>query len=389
LTQGAPLPNITTTQQQATTLPQFYQDYLSKLTTQGGQALQDMAFAGPTANQTAAFTGVQNAANAYQPGLNTATQTATNALGINAAGSAAPYISQATGTNPLGQFDPYAKAATATTGLQQANPYLQSAAQNSANDISQYMSPYTQNVTDAIARQNKQNIADTLSPQITAGAVGSGQFGSQRGAQALAMGISAADQAALAQQALAQQSGYNSALQASQQQKANQLAAGQTAGSLAQQQNALLANIGSTAGTLQQGQNSALLNAAQIQGNLLNTGQQNQLAGAQLQGSLANQAQANALTGVNAQATIGAQQQAINQAQNNYPMTALQQYGSLMQGQTIPTATSSTYTGPIPGAYQTSPLSTALGVASTGAGILDQFKNPDDLAKLKKLLGIP
>jgi hypothetical protein len=392
LTQGAPLPNITTTQQQATTLPQFYQDYLSKLTTQGGTALQGMSFAGPTANQTAAFTGVQNAANAYQPGLTAAGQTATNALGIDAARGASPYITQATGagTNPLDQLNPYARAATATTGLQQANPYLQSAAQSSAGDISQYMNPYTQNVTDAIARQNKQNIADTLSPQITAGAVGSGQFGSQRGAQALAMGISAADQAALAQQSLVQQAGYNSALQASQQQKANQLAAGQTAGNLSQQQNSLLANIGTSAGSLQQGQNASLLNAAQIQGNLLNTGQQNQLAGAQLQGSLSNQAQANALTGVNAQATIGAQQQAINQAQNNYPITALQQYGSLMQGQTIPTATSSTYTGPIPGAYQTSPLSTALGVASTGAGILDQLKNSGLTAEdLKKFLGIP
>ena len=51
LTQGGALPNITTTQGQATTLPQFYQDYLNKLTTQGTAALGSMYSAPNTANQ--------------------------------------------------------------------------------------------------------------------------------------------------------------------------------------------------------------------------------------------------------------------------------------------------------------------------------------------------
>jgi hypothetical protein len=410
LTQGSALPNITTTQQQATSIPQFYQDYLNNITTQGGQNLSNMSYAGPTANQQAAFSGVQAAADAYKPGLAAAQNTVQGALGLSATGAAQPYVTQGLATSGLSQaqpylnqavsnntgiaaFNPYAQSATASSGIQQANPYLQQATQASTKNSDQYMSPYTKNVVDQIGLLNQENIANTLSPAITSGAVGSGQFGSQRGAQALAMGISAADQNALAQQTAAQQAGYNASLQASQQQQANQLAAAQTAGNLTQQQNSLLgnlgtsaagiqsqqsqnlANIGSTAGNLQQQQNQAYLGAAQTMGGLTNTQQANQLAGGQQQAAMANQAQTNALSGINALSTIGAQQQALDQAKINYPMTALQQYGSLLQGQTIPTATSGTYTGPIPGAYQSSPLATTLGTAATVTGILNTGAN--------------
>lgn len=305
-TQGGALPNITTTQAQSTTLPQFYQDYLNTLTTQGASALGNMYSAPNTANQEAAFSGVQAAGQTYQPGLTQAGQTTQGALGLNAPGVAQPYLTQ--GTNVAGQ-------------------------------IGQFMDPYTQNVVNSIQALNQQNIAQNLSPAITGGAVGSGQFGSQRGAQALAQGISSADTAALAQEAAAEQTGYGQALTAAQNQAANQLAAGQSLGALT------------------------------------NTQQANQLAAAQQQAAAAQQQQSDALAAINANATIGAQQQALTQAGINYPLTALQQYGSLLQGQTIPTATSQTYTGPIPGAYQTSPLSTALGVASTGAGIVNALSN--------------
>jgi len=306
LTQGGALPNITTTQQQATTLPQFYQNYLSNIVNQGNVDLSGMSSVANTANQTAAFGGVQNAANAYQPGLTTAGQTATGALGLNPVTAATANLSSAT---------------------------------NVAPQISSFMSPYTKNVVDQIGQLNQQNIAQNLSPQITSGAVGSGQFGSQRGAQALALGISNADTAALAQQAAAEQTGYGQALSAAQGQAANQLAAGQTLGSLT------------------------------------NTEQANQLAASQLQASQAQQAQTAGLAGVNAEASLGAQEQALNQAAVNYPITALQQYASLLQGQTIPTATSQTYTGPIPGAYSASPLSTALGTAATIAGVVNTTAN--------------
>jgi len=314
-TQGGALPNITTTQAQATSIPQFYQDYLNNIATQGATNLGNMAYSGPTTNQNAAFSGVQAAGQGFQPGLTQAGQTTQGALSLNGANAAQPYLAQGT--------------------------------QASTQDINQYMNPYTKNVVDQIGLLNQQNIANTLSPAITSGAVGSGQFGSQRGAQALAGGIATADIAALAQQAAAEQSGYGQALTAAQQQRANQLAAGQTLGSLT------------------------------------NTQQANQLAGAQQQAAMAQQQQTDALAAINANATIGAQEQALNQAKVNYPMTALQQYGSLLQGQTIPTATSGTYTGPIPGAYSASPLATATGTAAALTGILNS--GADAASKIQKI----
>ena len=44
-----------------------------------------------------------------------------------------------------------------------------------------------------------------------------------------------------------------------------------------------------------------------------------------------------------------------------------------MKGYTVPTSVSSSYTGPIPGAYQTSPLMQA---ASLGSGITGLFTAP-------------
>ena len=337
LTQGGALPNITTTQAQATTLPQFYQNYLSNIVNQGNVDLGGMSFAPTTANQTAAFGGVQDAANAYQPGLTTAGQTTTGALGLSAVNAATPNLT--TGAS--------------NSGLAAASPYLAQATAPTTQNINQYMNPYTKNVVDQIGLLNQENIANTLSPAITSGAVGSGQFGSQRGAQALAGGIANADIAALAQQTAAQQAGYGQALTAAQAQAQNALTAGQTAGTLTQQQAA------------------NQITAGQTLGSLTNTQQANQLAAAQLQAAQAQQAQTAGLAGVNAEATLGAQQQAINQAQQNYPLTALQQYAGLLQGQTIPTATSQTYTGPIPGAYSASPLATAAATAATVAGVAD------------------
>jgi hypothetical protein len=49
-------------------------------------------------------------------------------------------------------------------------------------------------------------------------------------------------------------------------------------------------------------------------------------------------------------------------------MQMLTQQANLLKGATIPTATSSSYTGPIPGAYNTSPLAQIAGIGSTLAG---------------------
>ena len=242
LTQGAALPNITTTQEQATAAPQFYTDYLNNLATQGTQAAQNAQYVGAQPLQQQAFQQVANNVGNYQPALTNATNLASSVGGTSLA--------------------------------------------------------------DAIGNYGQANIAANLAPQATAGLVGSGQFGSSRGASALGQVLSNAD-----------------------------------LGILQQQQTAL-----------QQDQVNKL-NAANTLGNLANT------------------TQTLGLGDVNALSTLGGQQQTIAQNQQLFPMQNLTNAAGLLRGYSVPTSTSSSYTGPIPGAYAASPLQQVAGLGALAAGV--------------------
>jgi hypothetical protein len=241
LTQGTALPNITTTQKQATATPQFYLDYLNNIAKEGTIAAEGAKYAGAQPLQTKAFEQVNTNVGNYQPALTSA-------------------INLATGVGDT-------------------------------------------SLAEAIGNLGKANIAYNLAPQATAGIVGSGQFGSARGAGALGQVLSNAGLAITQQQQ-----------QALQQDMANRLAASQQLGNLA----TTTQNLG--------------------------------------------------LGDVNALATLGNQQQTIAQNEQLFPMQQLTAAANLLKGATIPTATSSSYTGPIPGAYNTSPLSQIAGVGSVLAG---------------------
>ena len=266
LTQGSPLPNITTTQGQTTTAPSWYTDYLSNL-------------AGNVTSQT---TG---------PG-------------------AAQYV----GAQPLQQQA--FQAAGALPGTYQ--PMVQQAAglasdvggADVAGNVSKYMTPYTQNVVNALDVLGKRNISQFLAPQATSAAVGSGQFGSKRGAEVLGQAINTGLQNLSAAQAQALQTGYSQALQATQTEQANKLGA-----------------------------------ASQL-GNLATTGQNLSLAD------------------INALSTLGGQQQTIAQNQQLFPLQTLNIGAQALRGYQIPTNVSSTYTGPIPGAYSASPLQQIAGIGA-------------------------
>lgn len=271
-TQGAALPNITTTQQQATAAPAWYMDYLNNLAGTstaaganaqyiGAQPLQQQAF-----NQTAANVGN------YQPNLQSA-----NALTMNAATMGAPQLAQS------------------------------------------YMNPYINSVVDEAGRLGLQNIRNTISPQATAGVVGSGQFGSTRGANVLGQNVT-------------------NALQ-----------------NLGGQQQGLLAS----------GYQNALTTA---QADL-----QRQMVGGSQMGALGTTTQQLGMGDVNALSTMGGQQQQMAQNEQLFPLQVAAQQAALMKGFTIPTSVSSTYTGPIPGAYQTSPL---MQLGSLGTGIAGLFQTP-------------
>lgn len=263
LTQGSPLPNITTNQTQATTAPSWYTDYLSGLASQGKQAAEGAQYVGATPLQQQAFQQTTENLGSYQPALQAATNLATQA----------------------GNYD---------------------VAQAAGN----FMQPYTQQVVGALGDIGRRNIEQYLAPQATSAAVGSGQFGSKRGAEVLGQAINQGLQNLNLSQAQALQTGYTQALQAAQNQEQAKLAASQNFGNLAQQT---------------QGQN---------------------------------------LADINALSTMGAQQQQIEQNRSLFPMQTATQESALLRGYTVPTAVQSSYTGPIPGAYSASPLAQIAGIGS-------------------------
>ena len=271
-TQGAALPNITTTQQQATAAPAWYMDYLNNLAGTSTAAGANAQYIGAQPLQQQAFE--QTAANVgnYQPNLASA-----NALTMNAATTGAPQLAQS------------------------------------------YMNPYINNVVDEAGRLGLQNIRNTISPQATAGAVGSGQFGSTRGANVLGQNVTNALQTLGGQQQGLLASGYQNAMTAAQADLARQMTGGAQIGAL-----------GTTTQNLGMGD-------------------------------------------VNALSTMGGQQQQMAQNQQLFPLQVAAQQAALMKGFTIPTSVSSTYTGPIPGAYQTSPL---MQLGSLGTGIAGLFQTP-------------
>ena len=449
LTQGSAAPNITTAQTTGSSLDPYYAQLEQNAAQMGTTGAQGAQFAGPTANQLSAFNNVNNlvGTQTYQPYLNSASQALNAAAGSSAAGaaqgnlnaaistnplsSASGYLGQATSNNPatlaspyltqgatpqnIQAFTPYAQQASATSGLNVANPYLQAGTQSASGLINQYMSPYINDVVSQIGQLGQNQIAQNLAPSTTAGIVGAGQFGSTRGAQALGQTIANANTNILGQQSTALQAGYGQALTAAQQQLANELTAGQTAGALQQQQNTVLANLGQTAGTLtneqaqnaltagqtlgqlQQGQNQSLLTAGQLAGNLQQAQNQNLLTAAQTAGQLtasdmANQvaqAQAQANLGttnqalgyndLNALATLGAQQQTINQNQQLFPLQTAQSYANLLGSLTKPTSTTALTNAPA-SVYGPSGLAQLGALASTTGGVLNLVNQANNLA---------
>lgn len=268
LSQGEALPNITTTQSQQTTAPSWYTDHLSNLAAQSTAAASNAQFVGATPLQQQAFQQVGQNVGSYQPTLTAATNMVTGA---------------GTTTAP--------------------------------DVVANYMNPYTSQIVNQIGALGQRGIQQNLAPGATAGAVGSGQFGSKRGAEVLGQTIRDANQNILGQQSQALNAGYQNAMTAAQNDLNRQLGAGQQLGALAQQ-----------------------------------TQTQN-------------------LADINALSTLGAQQQQIDQARELFPLQTLGMSAQNLRGYSIPTSVSSSYTGPIPGAYSASPLQQIAGLGAILGGI--------------------
>lgn len=258
-----------------TTTPGYYTDYLSNLATAGTEAAKNAKFADVQPLQQKAFDTVEKAATDYQPTLTAAGNT----------------LNQAT---------------TAANPLASATPYLSAATSDPSQAASQYMTPYIRSVIDSLGDVGARNIRQNLSPLATSAAVGSGQFGSKRGAEVLGQTIGNANRDVLNAQAGALNTGYQNALNA------------------AIQQNQIEGTAGATAA------------------NAASQGQANLTAAGRAQGELAKTDQDLDLAGVNALSTLGGQQQTIAQNKENYPLTKLSTVSGLMAGQTIPTTNTQT-----------------------------------------------
>jgi hypothetical protein len=259
----------------ATTAPAYYTNYLSNLANSGTQAAQNAQFVGAQPLQEQAFGQVADAASAYKPTLESAGST----------------LNQATGS---------------TAPLAAATPYLTNAISDPSQAAQSYMTPYIKSVIDALGDTGQRNIMQNLAPLATSAAVGSGQFGSKRGAEVLGQTIQNADRDILNAQSAALNTGYQNALNA------------------AIQQNQIEGTAGATAGNA----------ASQGQANLIQAGN--------AQSNLAGQNQALGLADVNALATLGGQQQTIEQNKQNFPLTTLSTLSGLMAGQQIPTTQTQT-----------------------------------------------
>ena len=284
---------LQSSQDTSTTAPSYYTNYLSNLANAGTAAGNQAQFVGAQPLQEQAFQNVGEAASAFKPTLETAGNT------LNAATGAASPLASAT-------------------------PYLTSAMSDPSQAAAGYMTPYIRSVIDALGDTGQRNIMQNLAPLATSAAVGSGQFGSKRGAEVLGQTMSNAERDILNAQSNAMNTGYQNALNAA----------------IAQNQ------IANTAG-------STAANAA-------GTGQANLIQAGNAQNQLATTNQNLNLADINALSTLGGQQQTIKQNEQNFPLTNLSNVASLMRGFTVPTSTSTT--------LQASPLSTLAGLATGTAG---------------------
>ena len=168
ITQGAPLPDIKTTETRTDNAPSYYTNYLSGLSAAGNTALArspTQSVAGYDPLQVMGYNNIPAAATAGQEGINAAQATAAQA---------------AQGITP--------------------------------ERIQALMNPYTANVVDEMGRLSQQNVQRNLLPTMKAGFVGTGGLGSQRYANALGQSMADTQAALTGQQYGALSQGYTQAL---------------------------------------------------------------------------------------------------------------------------------------------------------------------------------
>ena len=192
ITQGAPLPDVKTTETRTDTAPDYYTNYLTDLSNAGQTAIgrtPAQSVAGYDTLQTQGYGKYPEAATSYKSGLDAAQDTAAQA---------------AKGITP--------------------------------ERIQALMNPYTSNVVDEMGRLSQQNVQRNLLPTMKAGFVGTGGLGSQRYAGALGQSMADIQAGLTGQQYGALSKGYSEALKGALDEAQLQNLAAGTQGKLAQQE---------------------------------------------------------------------------------------------------------------------------------------------------------
>ena len=120
-----------------------------------------------------------------------------------------------------------------TASTDAAKDYMTAAKKTSVQDISSYMNPYTQNVTDQIAKLGARNLSENLLPAVSDQFVRAGQFGGSRMGEFGSRALRDTQESVLNQQSQALQTGYGQALGASRDDLTRQGQLATTAGNLA------------------------------------------------------------------------------------------------------------------------------------------------------------
>jgi hypothetical protein len=281
-----------------TVAPDYYKSALSTVANCGKAAMQSGKFIGATPLQQQAFGNAGANAGAAKPTLSESGNVIGQAADVNIANAANPYLNEAMGGNP-------------------------------AQLAQCYMSPYIQNAVQGLSNTAMRNMQQNLSPQATAAAVGSGQFGSQRGAQVLGQVQANAMNDLNSQIANMENTGYGNALQAA------------TA-----RQN-LLNQMGSTAANAA----SQCASAKNVAGaNLTNLGK--------------------TITDTNVACSellskLGAECQTIKQNEQCYALSKMCKYASMIGKNQVPTTVKTTMC--------MSPLSAAGAIGAAGMGVVNNI----------------
>ena len=234
---GAAPPDVTKTQTTTSTTPDYYTDYLTKLSQTG-----------------------QNAMGTFDPV--TKQFTAPTQESMIAAGS--PYVAPLTQT----QKDIFKQAPDQLLRYQdpldQALTAGKSGMDVSQSDISKFYNPFENAVVGGLGAQSATNVQRNLMPQLKAGFVGTGGLGSSRYANALGQTMGDTNTALLQEQNKTRMAGYQSAVDAAMKeaQLSNQASAALTGLGTAEQ-NAATSGLksGADLGALEQAFTQSQINA--------------------------------------------------------------------------------------------------------------------------------